>query len=246
MKPGGPEQAVCRVLDVPIAFGEALELERGLLEQVRESAPGQAHALVWRTPRAIIVPRGLPTRDYFDKACAAVRARGYRVYERDTGGDLTPQEPGVVNLSLCFALTGEQASIANAYGRLTAPVLAFLRDTYGISGHVASIPGAFCDGAYNVAVGNRKLGGTAQRWRLLGGEGPTRRVAVLSHAALMACNELDGPIEALNAFYAASGTDKRIDRSCHITLADLIGRDRLDAVQVAQALAAYLDGTLAH
>ena len=245
MKPAKPEQQVCTHRAMPIPFADALALERSLLAQVRDAGAGQAHALVWRTPRAIIVPRGLPSRGYFDKACAAVEALGYPVHERDTGGDLTPQDPGVVNLSLCFTLTGEEASIAHAYGRLTAPVLAFLRESYGIEGHVASIPGAFCDGAFNIAVNALKLGGTAQRWKLLGGEGAARRVAVLSHVALMASNELDGAIEALNAFYAASGTERRIARARHVTLAELIGRDRADAALVSQALSAYLNRTLA-
>ncbi|MEZ5899711.1 MAG: hypothetical protein R3D51_09475 [Hyphomicrobiaceae bacterium] len=246
MKPVEPERQFSRVIDEPVPFADALQLERDLLEQIRQETlePSQMRALIWRTPKAIIVPRGLPTRDYFEKARVAVEALGYPVHERDTGGDLTPQEPGVVNLSLCFTLTGEQASIANAYGCLTAPVLAFLRDTYGIVPHVASIPGAFCDGTYNVAVDNLKLGGTAQRWKLLGGEGTSRRVAVLAHIALMASNELDDPIEALNVFYAASGTDRRIDRMRHVTLSDLIGREQADARNVAQSLNDYLNRAL--
>lgn len=244
MKPAKPEQQVCTHLRTPVPFADALDLERGLLAEVCDAGTGQARALVWRTPRAIIVPRGLPSRGYFDKARAAVEVLGYPVHERDTGGDLTPQDPGVVNLSLCFMLTGQEASIAHAYGRLTAPVLAFLRETYGIEGHVASIPGAFCDGAYNVAVNTSKLGGTAQRWKLLGGEGATRRVGVLAHVALMASNELDGAIGALNAFYAASGAQRRIERARHVTLAELIGEDRAGASHVAQALSAYLKRTL--
>lgn len=239
-----PGNEICRYVGAPVAFNDALDLERTLLDQIRNAEPGQSRALVWHTPRAIIVPRGLPTREYFDRARAAVEALGYPVYERDTGGDLTPQEPGMVNLSMCFTLTGDQASIANAYRRLTQPVLAFLEADFGIHGYVASIPGAFCDGAYNIAVDNLKLGGTAQRWKLLGGVGPTRRVAVLSHVALMAANQLDGPIDALNAFYAASGEQRRIDRSRHITLRDLLGPQRSDAVKVAQALSDYLNRTL--
>ncbi len=245
MKSPKPEQQVCTHLSTPVSFSDALALERSLLAEVRDAGAGQARALVWRTPRAIIVPRGLPSRGYFDKARATVEALGYPVYERDTGGDLTPQDPGVVNLSLCFMLAGEEASIAHAYGRLTAPVLAFLRETYGIEGHAASIPGAFCDGAYNIAVDTLKLGGTAQRWKLLGGEGAMRRVGVLAHVALMASNELDGAIGALNAFYAASGTERRIERARHVTLAELIGGDRADASHVAQALSAYLNRTCA-
>ena len=67
------------------------------------------------------------------------------MFERDTGGDLTPQDPGIVNLSLAFRMDGEGAAIKDAYMRLTAPVLAYLRDRHGIEAHLSAIPGAFCE-----------------------------------------------------------------------------------------------------
>ena len=173
------------LIEEAISFGEAQQRERALLARVGEGGADAAGALVWRTPRAIIVPRGLPGREYFARAAAAVEALDWPVFERDTGGDLTPQDLGIVNLSLAFRMDGEGAAIKDAYLRLTAPVLGYLRDRHGIEGRLAAIPGAFCDGAYNVAIGDKKIAGTAQRWKLLGGEGSARRVAVLAHVALM-------------------------------------------------------------
>lgn len=232
--------ARCTLMPDTICFADAIGLERRLLDSVKEAPAGTCAGLVWRTPKAIIVPRGLPSRDYYAKASAAAEAHGFTLHERDTGGDLTPQSEGVVNLSLAYRLDGKQASIAEAYVALTDPVLAFLKTTYGISARTASIPGAFCDGAYNVAIGDRKLAGTAQKWKLLGGEGDTRRVSVLGHIALMATNDLAPALDALNAFYEASGSERRVIHERHVTLADVLGPARADAAWVAHDLAEFL------
>lgn len=230
----------CKLLAKPIAFAEALVLERQLLDSVKDAPANTCTALIWRTPKAIIVPRGLPSRDYYAKAAAAAGALGFALHERDTGGDLTPQSEGVVNLTLAYRLNGKQASIADAYVRLTDPVLAFLKFAYGINARTASIPGAFCDGAYNVAISDRKLAGTAQKWKLLGGEGDSRRVSVLGHIAIMATNELRPALDALNAFYGASGSDRRVIPERHVTLANVLGPSRADAAWVARDLADFM------
>lgn len=232
--------ARCTLIAEPIPFVEALARERDLLDSVKTAPPHTCAALVWRTPKAIIVPRGLPSRDYFGKASAAAEALGFPVHERDTGGDLTPQSEGVVNLSLAFRLDGKQAAISDAYLRLTNPVLAFLKQVYGINARTAAIPGAFCDGAYNVAVAEKKLAGTAQKWKLLGGEGDKRRVSVLGHIAIMASNDLAPAIKVLNAFYAASRSSRRIIPERHVTLSDILGPTRADAAWVARDLAEFL------
>jgi len=223
-----------------ITFAEAQARERALLESARDMAPDEMRWLIWRTEKAIVVPRGLPDRDDFAAAASTVEALGFAVFERDTGGDLTPQEPGVVNLSLVFRMDGENAAIKDAYLRLTAPVIAFLGARYALAARTAAIPGAFCDGAYNIACGGKKLAGTAQRWKLIGGEGPARRVAVLGHLALMVSMDLDPAIAALNAFYAAARLERKIIPGRHVTLSELFGQP-LDAGAVAHSLAEFLE-----
>lgn len=223
-----------------IPFERALGLERELMSSARDLGEGEARCLVWRTQKAIIVPRGLPGRDYFQRARGAVEALGFPVFERDTGGDLTPQDPGIVNLSLAFRMDGAQASIKDAYLRLTTPVIAFLSAHYEIKARTAAIPGAFCDGEYNIAIDDKKIAGTAQRWKLLGGEGTSRRVAVLAHVALMVQNDFDPAIEALNAFYTASGSDRRILRERHITLKDVQSSAAINLESVAATLATHV------
>ncbi|MGL4396421.1 MAG: lipoyl protein ligase domain-containing protein [Hyphomicrobium sp.] len=228
-----------------ISFDEAIAAERAALSAITAEPEGSpVRCLLWRTPQAIIVPRGMPSRAGFDAARVTAGRFGYTLFERDTGGDLTPQCPGVVNLSMIFNLRHAKPSLAEAYHRLTAPIVAFLDDAFAIKARVASIPGAFCDGAYNVAVGDDKLAGTAQRWRL--SANGQIGVGVLAHAAIMCTNDLDHSVDAMNAMYPDLGIDRRIDRARHVRLADLIGSEQASAHHVAARLQAYLarDGYL--
>ena len=214
-----------------VSFEEAQKRERVLLEGASALSPGIAQVLVWRTETSIVVPRGMPARDGFADAVAAMTARGFPVYERDTGGDLTPQSLGMVNLSMVFRLDGASPNIKGAYLRLVQPVIDFLHFRYGIAADVSAVPGAFCDGAYNIAYQGKKLAGTAQRWRLIGGEGPSRQAAVLGHVALMADVDLIPAIDALNEFYTVAGMDRHIELDKHITLAELCGHSSADTSQ---------------
>lgn len=219
-----------------VSFEEAQQRERELFAGAARLPPGVAQVLVWRTEKSIIVPRGMPARSRFAEAAAAVEKRGFPVYERDTGGDLTPQSPGMINLSMVFRLEGANPNIKGAYLRLVHPVIEFLRDRYGIAADVCAVPGAFCDGAYNIAYQGKKLAGTAQRWRLIGGEGTTRQAAVLGHVALLADVDLVPAIDALNEFYAIAGMDRHIELDRHFTLVELFGRDFVEPAAVAEEL----------
>jgi hypothetical protein len=259
-----------RDLDVAIRdaipYPEALETERQLLREIA-IGDGAPRFAVWRTPQALIVPRGMPGRENFASAAAGAEDQGWPVYERDTGGDLTPQTPGMVNLSLVFRMEDARPSIESAYRRLTAPVLAFLKSEFGLDATTQAVPGAFCDGAYNIAFGGQKLAGTAQRWRLLnaGARGdfgatpasvaprpasaaprpasdraPAHASAVLAHVALMCTIDLAPAIEMLNAFYRDLGIDRHVERDKHVTLEELFGRDKAGADKVAKALEKHL------
>ena len=227
-----------------VSFDEAQQRERELLAGAGGLSPGMAQVLVWRTARSIIVPRGMPSKDRYDVAVRAMTDRGFPVYERDTGGDLTPQSPGMINLSMVFRLDGASPNIKGAYLRLVQPVIEFLRHQYDLAADVCAVPGAFCDGAYNIAYQGKKLAGTAQRWRLIGGEGPSRQAAVLGHVALMADVDLVPAIDALNAFYAVAGIDRHIELDKHITVARLVGRDAPAPADVALELSRFIAQSL--
>lgn len=230
-----------------IPYGQALELERELLRAIA-LGDGQPRFAVWRTQQALIVPRGMPGRAHFKTASRNAEAAGWPVYERDTGGDLTPQSPGIVNLSLVFRVDDVKPSIADAYRRLTQPVIAFLKAQYGLDAVTAAVPGAFCDGTYNIAVGGRKLGGTAQRWRMLNavnsdtinGTTELKSAAVLAHVALMCTNSLAPAIGVLNTFYADLALDRHVDLDRHVILAECVSARDAEPADVAIALGKFV------
>lgn len=199
-----------------LPFHAALDHERALLDRVASGASDRELAL-WSTEACLVAPRNLTVKPGFAAAQALLAAEGTTVHERDTGGDLMPQGPGIVNVSLVFAAAAG-LSIAAAYDVLCRPIEALLA-AHGVEGRRGSIPGSFCDGAHNIAIGDRKLVGTAQRWR----RGRDGRTTVLAHAAIICAGDLGGPAAAANRLYAACGLDRRVEAGLHAKLFDLPG-----------------------
>jgi lipoate-protein ligase A len=81
-------------------------------------------------------------------------------------------------------------------------------ESMGIFASAQSVEGSFCDGRFNLAVGGRKLAGTAQAWRRVEG-----RPMVLAHAVFLIDADPDQLTEAANHFEArvASGRTYRPD-----------------------------------
>ena len=226
--------------DELLSFETALQRERELLAGLGrgEHTP---RFLVWRTPQALIMPRGMGTKPGVKDAAAEMAHQGWPVHERDTGGDLSPQSPGIVNLSLAFRDDSASPSIARAYVRLIEPVNRFLSNEFGIEATAAAVAGSFCDGAYNVVAGGRKLGGTAQRWRMIRMADGAGGADVLAHVALLCSLELVEAVCAINTFYALCGIEKRVEAERHVTLADLAGPERARPTVVAATLGRFLE-----
>jgi len=223
--------------DNVISFEDALTQERELLANVGEHNFG-AQFLVWRTERALIVPCGMPNRAFFGEAVSALNQQGWPVYERDTGGDVTPQMPGVINVSLAFRTEKSTRSIQQSYHRLIEPIATFLRVEMGLDTTVASVPGSFCDGAYNIVAGSRKLGGTAQRWRLHRDNDET--CSVLAHVAILCSVDLEPLMATINEFYARCAIAKTVDVDKHVTLEEALGTGCPRTSEIAARIADYL------
>ncbi len=127
-------------------------------------------ACVWEAGRALVVPRTYRRLPRFTKACRRFAQIGWPVTVRQSGGGLVPQGPGIVNLSLAYAVDGPPLSrTESVYRHLCALVAETLGD-YGIVSHPQAVTGSFCDGRYNLAWTGadgiaRKIVGTAQLWR---------------------------------------------------------------------------------
>ena len=201
-----------------LPYDEALARERAMLAAA-DGGPGLSWML-WRTEPCIVVPRSHVNRPAFETAAAASAARGWPVHIRDTGGGAVAQGKGVVNLSMTFSIgASSRDRIGTSYRILCAPVMAMLRSR-GICGAFRAVPGTMCDGAYNVVVGDRKLAGTAQRWRSLGRDRPGEH-AVLAHLAMFVNLDHVEAAESINALYADMGIEAGIEASSHINWAEI-------------------------
>ena len=197
---------------------ETLPVEAALAREVAHLSdvaadPARRILWVWSGPQSLVVPRNLVGNPRFAEAAEMMAERGWPVSVRATGGDVTPQGPGIVNISHVYAVPPTKAFDMQAeYDRLCTPIEAAL----GPGASRGWQPGAFCDGAHNVQFEGRKFAGTAMRFR------PCRedrtRFAVLAHALMLFEPPAPAAIGALNSFLAALGAPRVIEPEAHTGL----------------------------
>jgi lipoate-protein ligase A len=203
---------------LPIAA--ALERETAMLDAVAGGASPQV--IVWQCERCIVVPRRMAAFATFPAAALELERRGVPVVVRNTGGDAVVQGPGVVNVSLAFAIPARLPDhIGHAYRFLCAPLMSLLRE-HGIETANGAVPGAMCDGTFNITAMDRKLAGTAQRWQRARNVSGSSGFAVLGHLALSVNIDHAAAADAVNAFYAAAGIEGRIRGDAHVNIAELL------------------------
>lgn len=205
-----------------------LAAEQQMLARVVNGQLAQGFML-WRSRRALVVPAAMSRLPGFTLAGERLARRGWPLVQRQTGGDLTVQSPHLLNIAMVFTLEPGPGAIDRAYRRLCQPLIEALAEL-DITAYCGSVPGAFCDGDYNLVVNGRKLAGTAQRWRKVAGR---PQQAVLAHAAML-CDEDDGELCRLtNDFYRYCQQPRRVAEDRHVTVARLLG---LGAGRSAMAL----------
>ena len=194
--------------------GAALAWELRLFEEVAER-PEKRFLKFWQSPQALVAPKKLAIRPGFDQAARTLAADGWPLHVRATGGDATPQGPGIVNVTHVYThASGGAFDIAAAYDRLCTPIETAL----GPGATRGWQPGAFCDGAYNVQWNGLKFAGTALRFR------PCRHDksahTVLAHALMLFEPPAPDAIAAINRFLSFLGEDRTIRRDAHTGLPD--------------------------
>ena len=135
-------------------------------------------ALVHCGRDGIVVPRSYRSKPGFTAACAALAADGLPVHVRLSGGGVVPQSPDTVNLYLAYPVaTAYPVAAAERHYRHLCALLQKLFATFAIATDYQAVHGSFCDGRFNLAVGGRKIAGTAQFWQ--------RRSGAQLHTALV-------------------------------------------------------------
>ncbi|THH37278.1 hypothetical protein E4Z66_10175 [Aliishimia ponticola] len=198
-------------------MGETLKAVDGVADGLALEADafgGQgATVCLWSARRrALVCPANLRRKPGFDAARQQAAARGWPVYLRPTGGGAVPQGPGVLNLALAFN-AGRTFTIEDGYRLLTQ----IIRDAIPADWTTGATPNSFCDGAWNLALSGRKVVGTAQRLRPIGGG----RRRVLAHAMIMTDGDVATGAAAVGAFHHDLGLGP-IEAGVHTTLSEML------------------------
>jgi len=206
---------------------DKLAAEDALLEAVARGARRDT-LLLWSAHPALSVTSKETRLPGYAQACAHFAALGAPVAVRRTGGTVVPQGPGTLNVAWIAAADG--SDIRAGFATLCAMLVAALA-RLGVAAQVGALPGAYCDGDFNLLVGARKLAGTAQR-RIRRPGGPAGG-AVLAHAAVLV-NDRPAAIEAqVNAFYSRAGSPDRVSAGTTTCLADHVAGEAMPALRAA-------------
>lgn len=198
----------------------AMEREAALLTEVSED-PSKRFVWLWQAPQGLIAPRKLSRLPHYADVAEGLAGQGWPVSLRSTGGDVTPQGAGIVNVTHVYSRPPkEKFDLDREYDRLCRPIEAALGDgaTRGWQ------PGAFCDGAHNLQWNGLKFAGTAMRFRPC--KADKTRYAVLAHALMLMSPPTEDAIAALNRFLGGLDQDRRIDLAAHTGLPAGMDRER--------------------
>ncbi len=199
-----------------LATGAALDWEARLFDEVSKH-PHKSFLKVWQGSQALVAPKKLAALPGFPDVARGMAAEGWPVHIRATGGDVTPQGPGIVNLTHVYTWpSGGPFDIPAAYDRLCSPI----EQALGPGATRGWQPGAFCDGAYNVQWQDLKFAGTALRLRP--GREDKSSHTVLAHALMLFKPPSAGAIDAINRFLSELGEGRVIDPAAHASLPERV------------------------
>lgn len=161
--------------------------------------------LVWRSEPALLVSRTETRLPHFENAVADMRAAGWPVVLRKSGGGACPVGPGTVQVSMIDPVL-PLTTINCRYAVLAELLQAMLR-RYRVFARTGLVAGAYCPGAYDLAVAGRKIAGMSQHWF-------RNRCAVRCAVTAASINVGEAPHEiacAVNQFYHEAGSELRCD-----------------------------------
>jgi len=220
---------------------DPLQGELALLDQAAHGPVAQ----LWEAPLALVIPRSYLRAPGVEAARDAFARKGCPVWLRMSGGGLVPQGPGILNISLAYAVPRGAASwMEPAYIHLCEVLGEGLR-AVGVETHWQAVEGSFCDGRFNLAWGPadapRKIAGTAQYWRrapaaVQSADG--QRHLVLAHAVLLVTAD---PVEInarANAFEDAIASGRHYDPAKVVNVREALG------ASLNESAAGIDDGTL--
>ncbi len=196
-----------------LSISEALEYEIDCLQSVSLD-PTSFKLWFWETDQCLVVPKSYKMQNGFKEGAAALAAIGWPVAVRETGGGITPQGPGIANVSFIFSVD-KSAGIDQTYDILCTPIEETLL-TFGLVASRGALDGTFCDGKHNILIDGRKFAGAAQRQRRC--VASPQKKSVLAHAMMLAEAPKLELFDAINLFLTHFGQRQSVQPQLHTGL----------------------------
>lgn len=207
-----------KILTFPADCRQSARFDESLISEAAHNGPV---ASLWQAEQGMVVPRTYQNHEGFQSACQAFAEQGWPITVRLSGGGIVPQGPGIINLSLAYAVDGPPlAHSDSAYQSICAIVQRALEEHH-IETHTGAVSGSFCDGRYNLVHGNaqagQKVAGTAQLWRRVrladarGAQPAPIAQIVLVHALILAVVDVQAITQRANLFEKAIHHDKQYE-----------------------------------
>ena len=155
----GRWQIVSMPVVSPVEAG--LARQQALADQL-SSASAAPSLLVWRSEPALLVSRTETRLPHFEDAVGDMRAAGWPVVLRKSGGGACPVGPGTVQVSMIDPVL-PLTTINGRYAVLAELLQATLR-RHRVYAHTGLVAAAYCPGTYDLAVAGRKIAGMSQHW----------------------------------------------------------------------------------
>lgn len=124
--------------------------------------PTRRSLLVWRCKPSLLVTRTEMRLPLIEHASAELRAAGWPIALRKSGGAACPVGLGTIQLSTIEAARCG-ATLAENY-QVLAQLMKAVLCLYGIPAEARLVAGAYCPGNYDLAVETRKIAGMSQHW----------------------------------------------------------------------------------
>jgi lipoate-protein ligase A len=195
----------------PCGAAEQLSVE----QEIFDSLPKVSQRLrIWQPLPALIATTAEARLPTFAAAVARAEDRGLPVHVRRSGGGAVCLGPGMLVVTHLY--TSLQNDIDGSYREFARSLMRAI-STLGVSLVDAHVSRAYCDGRFDLAWRGLKVGGVAQRRRMLAG-----MTRVWIHAVLAVERESLRYPEAVAEFYADVGSSRVADPRSTTSLSECL------------------------
>jgi len=179
---------------------------------------------LWQPGRCLALGRFDTKLPSFPSAVEHMKAEGFLLVRRLSGGKAVWQDAGYLNFSVMAPR--ERMGVPEAYRKFSAGFMAGL-EALGLESAFRHVEGAFCDGPYDLAIGERKLVGTAQ---------VQKRSYMIVHGTAMVDCDVGDMVRIVGEFYERAGDPMDLRAETMITLREALQRP-VEVDEVVEGLA---------